>query len=132
MHCILLILVWASFQRIFGEVFNVTSKVLGILDMLEDYPRSYIRKLIYVELEPPGERSGTVITKCMVYCLKEWDEKWLELPCAEEFDGLGRLGYIYGGPICKSLQDAIDNAEEENKKNVLANPISVENHCIVL
>ena len=110
------------FQRIFGEVFTITSKLRGFLDILEDYPRSYDRKLVDVELEPPGEINGTNITKCMVYCLKEWDKKWLEMPCIDEYDGLGRFGYRFAGPTYKSLQDVIDHEEEENKKNVLVNP----------
>lgn len=61
-----------------GEVYSVDRKMLGRLDVLEDYPKFYDREVQDIMV-------GAYVHQCWVYQLKTFPEKLLSLPFLSEY-----------------------------------------------
>ena len=72
-----------------GEVYEVDEAMLANLDILEGYPKHYIRRK-----EPIQVTDGRVL-ECWVYLLADFKAGMLDLPFLTDYASLGTHGKPY-------------------------------------
>ncbi|KAK4295661.1 hypothetical protein Pmani_031803 [Petrolisthes manimaculis] len=76
-------------EHVEGEVYKIDDKMLSKLDILEDHPKYYERKIKKVRLESEEE------VECWVYLLFEFKPYMLELPFLTTYLSKGDLSKPY-------------------------------------
>lgn len=75
-------------RQILGQVYSVDEKMLKNLDILENYPKFYNRRVISVTNTETG-----AILKALCYVLENFNSNLLNLPLIDNFDA-EQVGYV--------------------------------------
>jgi len=85
-------------KNIEGEVYEIDEKMLANLDILEEYPKLYIRRFEKIVVNEPKADSSSLddssintgnIIEAWIYLLKDFQPKMLELPNLECYSSSG-------------------------------------------
>ncbi|XP_075218565.1 putative gamma-glutamylcyclotransferase CG2811 isoform X2 [Lycorma delicatula] len=89
-------------NNVLGEIYEIDEKMLGKLDILEEHPNYYIRRI-----EPIQMNAENNIIECWTYFLKEHKVELLTRQMFTSYDSKGDHGLVY----CESLdnQSSIDD-----------------------
>ncbi|XP_053629264.2 putative gamma-glutamylcyclotransferase CG2811 isoform X2 [Cherax quadricarinatus] len=77
-------------ENIEGEVYEVDNKMLSMLDMLEDHPEYYERKIKKICLKDSDE-----VIDCWIYLLFMYKQQMMELPFLKTYSSYGDHGKNY-------------------------------------
>lgn len=80
-----------------GEIYQVNEEKLKHLDVLEDYPKLYKRRLECIKIVKPTHKSveSTTELECIVYFLVKHKPEILELPFIDNYSSAGSHGLPY-------------------------------------
>jgi len=93
-------------HNIHGEVYEIDEKKLAYLDILENYPILYTRKVVDIIVENETE-SGTTIKQAWTYFLKTHKPDMLQKTCIENYSAYGSHGLRY-----VALEDRLEEPED--------------------
>ncbi|XP_059081198.1 gamma-glutamylaminecyclotransferase C-like [Tigriopus californicus] len=94
-----------------GEIYQVNEEKLKHLDVLEDYPKLYKRRLECIKILKPTHKSveNTIELECIVYLLVKHKPEMLELPFLDNYSSSGPHGLPYN-----SSNDDLSDPEDIN------------------
>ncbi|XP_046669482.1 putative gamma-glutamylcyclotransferase CG2811 isoform X2 [Homalodisca vitripennis] len=78
-------------HNVSGEVYEIDEKMLSNLDILEDYPSYYTRRLETIVMKA----EGSIQEQCWTYFLNGHKPHLLELPTMASYSSLGDHGLQY-------------------------------------
>ncbi|CAK1548887.1 unnamed protein product [Leptosia nina] len=81
-------------HQIKGEIYSVDDKMLANLDILEDYPKWYIREIEEIIVKTPNSTKEETM-KCWLYFLKNFKPDLLEMKLYESYSSNGPHGLKY-------------------------------------
>uniref|UniRef100_A0A182WY00 Gamma-glutamylcyclotransferase family protein n=1 Tax=Anopheles quadriannulatus TaxID=34691 RepID=A0A182WY00_ANOQN len=67
-------------HSVVGEIYEIDDRMLGRLDVLEDYPQLYDRRPEEIRNE-----TSSAVECCLVYLIRSFPKRLLELPLLEEY-----------------------------------------------
>ena len=116
---------YVSFQRIFGELYDVDNQMLKRLDKLENHPHTYLRVPLEVEFwkspaaNPQSQDSldgQTLYTcSCMTYTLIDYKEILLTFPYLETYSD-NKQSSPYVEHSKRDPRDSIPNFVKKSSK----------------
>ena len=84
-------------HQIEGDIYEINEAKLAHLDILEDYPKLYLRrpeKIMVTETSVEGVKSGQML-ECIVYFLTKEKPVMLEMPFLKNYSSNGDHGKPY-------------------------------------
>lgn len=77
-----------------GEIYEIDDRMLGRLDVLEDYPKLYDRRPEMIR----NEETNTV-ESCLIYLMRSFPKRLLDKPLLEEYRNSAEKPYVEADDI---------------------------------
>jgi len=106
-------------KNVHGEVYEIDEKMLASLDVLEEYPKLYTRKIQPILLTGESAESGQV-KQAWTYLLSDFKDELLNLPHLDSYlsDGSHNLPYV-----ARYVRDMSVDHRPDVKNNIQVEPI---------